>query len=101
MDDTTPSVQGPGRWKHAFLWFLLCLVALNVVMAVRLGRYDQTAFFNLVIALGLLFNHVAFQYTKTGWPSTVMKGLAWVWMGLMILMTVWVVVGWMTPAPRI
>ena len=61
---------------------------------------DQSAFFNLVIALGLLFNHVAFQYTKAGWPSRAMKGLAWAWMGLMMLMTVWVFVGWMTPAPR-
>jgi hypothetical protein len=69
-------------------------------MSVRFGRYDQTTFFILIISLGLLFNHVAHLYAKTGWPSRVMKGLVWVWMGVMMLMTVWVFAGWMTPAPR-
>jgi hypothetical protein len=100
VDEPSSMEQGSGRWKHALLWSVLCLLALNVVMVVRLGGFDRSALFSLVIVLGLLINLVALKYTKAGWPSRVMNGLVWAWMGLGTLMMVWVFVGWMTPAPR-
>ena len=32
-----------------------------------------------MIALGLLFNHIALYFTKKGWPSRVMKTIACFW----------------------
>ncbi|MBW6455124.1 MAG: hypothetical protein K0A98_04490 [Trueperaceae bacterium] len=35
-------------------------------MAVRVGRYDPTAFLNLVISLGRLFNHLQGHHARPG-----------------------------------
>jgi len=100
VDEPSSMEQGSGRWRHAFLWGLLGLVAVNVVMAVWQRSFNQSAFLNLFLVLGLLFNLVALKYTKAGWPNRVMQGLAWLWISLALVMMIWVFVGWMTPAPR-
>jgi hypothetical protein len=69
------------RWlAHVFLGLALFLVAVNVFWLVKSGDYYQCrGYVNLVIALMLLLNHIAIHYTKAGWPSRVMKGIACAW----------------------
>ena len=43
----------------------------------RNSGYDQYG--SLIIVLILLFNHIAYQFTKKSWLSRVMKTIAWIW----------------------
>ena len=66
-----------------FLVFILCLLAFTVgghlVYMIR-TEYSGEKYLSVVVVLMLLFNHIAFQYTTTGWPSKVMKTLAFCWL---------------------
>ncbi len=67
---------------HMFLVFILCLLAFTVghlVYEIR-TEYSGEKYANVVVVLMLLFNHIAFQYTTTGWPSKVMKTLVFCWL---------------------
>ena len=80
-------------WKYGFLVVILCLLAFNVVLFFK-GRDSSSAKafnLNLMVALGLLFNHVAYYLTTEGWKSRVMKTVAWVWM---VLVLVYMYVSW-------
>lgn len=70
--------------KHRFLGFILCLLALNLILALfwedtSYDRYAHPKYAGVVVALMLLFNHIAFYYTTIGWQSRVMKTVAWIW----------------------
>ncbi len=80
-------------WKYGLLVVILCLLVSNGILFFQ-GRDSGSAKvfnLNLMIALMLLFNHIAFNFTKTGWKSRVMKIVAWVWM---ILVFVYVYISW-------
>ncbi len=68
-------------WKYSFLVMILCLLAFNVFLFFKSLNSDikNISILNLMVALGLLFNHIAYNFTKTGWKSRVMKIGAWVW----------------------
>ena len=68
-------------WKYSFLVMILCLLAFNVFLFLKSLNSDikNISILNLMVALGLLFNHIAYNFTKTGWKSRVMKIGAWVW----------------------
>ena len=99
----TPSALGSLRrtlpelgsfWKYGFLGVILCLLVFNVIMVLiwRDDSPDQLAhvmYANVVVALMLLFNHVAFHITKRGWASRVMKTVAWSWTVLGGAYVVW------------
>ena len=68
-------------WKYGFLGVILCLLAFNVVLFFN-GRDSGSAKalnLNLMVALMLLFNHIAYYFTTKGWKSWVMKTVVWVW----------------------
>ena len=71
----------PNLWKYGFLVFILCLLAFNVLILLNWtgSSHSHVLYVSLVAALMVLFNHIAFYFTKTGWPSIVMKTIAWIW----------------------
>ena len=66
--------------KYSFLIFILLLIVLDIYLLLPLRHYDSHSFIAPVVTLMLLFNHIAWHFTKRGWPSHVMKTIAWVWM---------------------
>ena len=74
-------------WKYVLLGIILCLLVFNVFQFLRWGDFgsNRDINLNLLIALMLLFIHIAFNFTKTGWKSRVMKTIAWVWMALVLV----------------
>ena len=80
-------------WKYGFLVVVLCLLAFNVVLFFK-GRDSSSAKafnLNLMVALMLLFNHIAYYFTTKGWKSWMMKTVAWVWI---VLVFVYMYVSW-------
>ena len=68
-------------WKYSFLAIILCLLAFNVFLSIKSlnSVIRNISILNLMIAMMLLFNHIAYNFTKTGWKSRMMKIGAWVW----------------------
>lgn len=65
-------------WKYGLLGLILCLLVFNVFRFLKSGDFGANNIINLnlMIALMLLLNHIAFNFTKTGWKSRVMKTVA-------------------------
>lgn len=65
-------------WKYGLLGLILCLLTYNVFQFFRWGDFGANKLLNLnvLIALMLLFNHIGFNFTKTGKKSRVMKIVA-------------------------
>ena len=69
-------------WKYGMLAFILCLLAYNVLHLLKFRNFSYDQYGGLMIALMLLFNHIACNLTTKGWKSVVMKTGAWVWIAL-------------------
>ena len=81
-------------WKYSVLGVILCLIASNVFLFFilrNLGSNTYAVKMSLVVALMLLFNHIAFNFTKTGWKSRVIKIVAFVWIAFGLVYILWVV----------
>ena len=81
-------------WKYSALGVILFLIVFNVFLFVMSGNSESNKSvvkMNLVVALMLLFNHIAFTFTKTGWKSRVMKTVAFVWIAFGFAYILWVV----------
>ena len=82
-------------WKYGFLGFILCLLAFNVILVLiwedsLYNQYAHPKYVGLVVALMLLFNHIAFYLTNKGWQSHVMKTVAVIWLVLGVAYIHWV-----------
>lgn len=57
-------------WRYGFLGVILCLLAFNGLILLKWtsSSHSHVPYVNLVVALGLLLSHIAFYFTKTGWP---------------------------------
>ena len=81
-------------WKYSALGVILFLIVFNVFLFVMSGNSESNKSvvkMNLVVVLMLLFNHIAFTFTKTGWKSRVMKTVAFVWIAFGFAYILWVV----------
>ncbi len=81
-------------WKYSALGVILFLIVFNVFLFLMSGNSESNKSvvkMNLVVALMLLFNHIAFTFTKTGWKSRVMKTVAFVWIAFGFAYILWVV----------
>ena len=80
-------------WKYGLLGIILCLLAFNVFQFLRWGDFgsNRGINLNLLTALMLLFIHIAFNFTKTGWKSHVMKTVAYAWI---VLVFVYLYISW-------
>ncbi len=81
-------------WKYGFLGVILCLLVFNVIMVllwrdVSSDQLDRVMYANVVIALMLLFNHVAFHITKKGWASRVMITVSAIWTVFGLAYVIW------------
>ena len=77
-------------WKYGMLGLILCLLAFNVFQLLRWRGSNDYINVNLVVALMLLFNHIAFHFTKAGWMSHVIKITAGIWAVLGLVYIFWV-----------
>ena len=77
-------------WKYGMLAIILCLLAFNVFQLLRWRGSNDYLNVNLVVALMLLFNHIAIFFTKIGWISRVMKIAAGIWAVLGLVYIFWV-----------
>ena len=66
--------------KYGMLGFILCLLVLSVLNLIKYRGFAYDEYGTLVVCLMLLFNHVAYNFTKAGWKHRVMKTVAWTWM---------------------
>ena len=67
------------NFRYSFLLLIICLLIWDVASLLERRNFGYDQYGNLVIALALLFNHIAYQLTKRGWLSRVMKTIAWIW----------------------
>lgn len=79
-------------WKYGMLAIILCLLAFNVFQLLKWKNFGSNEYLNvnLVVALMLLLNHVAFSFTRTGRKSRVMKIVAGIWAVLGLIYIFWV-----------
>ena len=79
-------------WKYGMLAIILCLLAFNVFQLLRWKNFGSNEFLNinLVVALMLLFNHIAFYFTKAGRKGRMMKIASGIWAILGLIYIFWV-----------
>ena len=82
---------GPRRlWKYGFLVIVLGLLAFSIINLIRSRNFGYDQYGGPVIALILLFNHIAYYFTTKGWKSIVMKTVAWVWIAFGLVYFFWI-----------
>ena len=79
-------------WKYGMLAIILCLLAFNVFQLLKWKNFGSNEYLNvnLVVALMLLFNHIAFYFTKAGRIGRMMKIFAGIWAVLGLVYIFWV-----------
>ena len=79
-------------WKYGMLAIILCLLAFNVFQLLKWKNFGSNEYLNinLVVALMLLFNHIAFYFTKAGRMGRMMKIFAGIWAVLGLVYIFWV-----------
>lgn len=77
-------------WRYGFLVLILCLLAFNVMHLLKWRNFAYDQYGNLMIALMLLFNHIAYNLTTKGWKNVVMRIGAWVWIVLVFVYVFWI-----------
>lgn len=78
-------------WKYGMLAIILYLLGSNMMYLLKRQDVAYDEYGTLMIVLGLLFNHIAYNFTKTGWKNRVMRAVAWMWLILVFVYTFWVV----------
>ena len=76
-------------YKYSMLGFILFLIALNIFLLLPRQNYDYYTYLVPMVTLMLLFNHIAYQFTKKGWLSRVMKTIAWIWIVFVCVYMFW------------
>lgn len=66
-------------FKYGFLVLIFFLLVWSVDPLMKWQNFDRFQFSSLVVPLMLLFNHVAWHFTKKGRLSRVMKTIALIW----------------------
>ena len=69
-------------WGYGFLVLILCLLAYSLFILFKSRNFAYDQYGGLMIALMLLFHHVAYYLTTKGWKSVVMRTVARVWIVL-------------------
>ena len=77
--------------KYGFLLVILCVLAFSVWALVPFSwQISSPIYLSFMAMLGVLFNHIAWHFTKKGWPSRVMKTIACIWMIFVLVYLFWV-----------
>ena len=82
MNPNTPVASPETDYLHKYgmLVLILCLLVFAVMHLLKYRDFAYDEYGTLVVGLMLLFNHIAYNFTKTGWKHRVMKTVAWTWM---------------------
>lgn len=78
------------KWQNFIQPFLDAATEDEVMHLLKWQNFAYDQYGNLVIALMLFFNHIAYSFTKTGWKNRVMRAVAWIWMVLGFVYIFWV-----------
>ena len=76
-------------YKYGMLGFIFFLIILNIRLLLPRQNYDSHTYLLPMITLMLLFNHIAYHFTKQGWINRVVKTIAWTW-----IVVVWAYILW-------
>ena len=76
-------------YKYSMLGFILLLIILNIRILLPRQNYDSHIYSLPILTLAMLFNHIAYQFTKKGWLSRLMKTIAWIWMLFLVGYLLW------------
>ena len=77
-------------FKYGFLLLIISLLIWNVASLLKWRNFGYDQYGNLIIALALLFHHIAFFVTKRGWLSRVMKTVACIWIVFAFAYVFWI-----------
>ena len=76
--------------KYGFLLIILCVLAFSVWALMPFSwQISSPIYLSFMAMLGVLFNHIAWHFTKKGWPSRVMKTVAWIWLVIVVGYLFW------------
>ena len=92
MNPHTPatSPETDHLYKYGMLALILCLLIFSVQNLLKYRDFAYDEYGNLMVALMLLFNHITYNFTKTGWKHHVMRAVAWTWMVFGFVYIFWV-----------
>ena len=76
-------------WNYGFLALILCLLAYSLFILFKSRNFAYDQYGGLMVALILLFNHIAYHLTTKGWKRWVMRTVAWVWILLVFVYMFW------------
>ena len=76
-------------FRYGLLVLFICLLIRSVTFLLERRNFGYDQYGGVVITLMLLFYHLAYNFTKKGWLSPVMKTIAWIWIAF-----VWVYLFW-------
>ena len=74
--------------KYVGLGFLL-LMLIGYLIVLPPQSYNYHSYLVPITLLMLLFNHIAWNFTKRGRLSRVMKTIAWIWMAFVVAYLFW------------
>ena len=77
-------------WNYGFLGFILWFLVRCVMRLLEWQDFTYDRYGPLVIGLMLLFNHITYSFTETGWKRLVMKAVARVWIVIGLVYIFWV-----------
>ena len=75
-------------YKYVMLGFLL-LVLIGYVILLPPQNYSYHNYLGPITLLMVIFNHIAWNFTKRGWLSRVMKTIAWIWIVFVCVYLFW------------
>ena len=75
-------------YKYIMLGFLL-FVLIGYFIVLPPQNYSYHNYLGPITLLMVIFNHIAWNFTKRGWLSRVMKTIAWIWIVFVCVYLFW------------
>lgn len=85
MTDAAKTSQHQFPYRDAFLGFVIILLVAHVAILANADDYGYRKYMSIAVTLGLLFNHIAYQYKQPGIYGVIAKSIAWTWLCIMML----------------
>ena len=76
-------------YRYVLLGFLLFMLIGYVILMPPWQNRGYHIYLGHIVLLMVLFNHIAWNFTKRGRPSRVMKTIAWIWMIFVLAYLFW------------
>ena len=75
-------------YKYIMLGFLLFML-IGYLILLPPQNYSYHNYLGPITLLMVILNHIAWNFTKRGWPSRVMKTIAWIWIAFVCVYLFW------------